>query len=213
LQQVDKDFEFLKLYPSLRELTAHYRRLVLVKMKKEELYNSFPQKAKDIDTEKMQIVFEKALEDDNLMRELETIIDYSIPQFKKHLLEGKKIYDDIESQLNIFPVGVVPLDSREGYLFVRDGKDSETQIYVYDITFFENPEAKYKGIHTEFVKSREMDLGVTYQHIKLELIKEKQDLPNPATYAVESAWTLPLEETLLPIAKNSLLKFVAGGSC
>ena len=33
-------------------------------------------------------------------------------------------------------------------------------------------------------------------------------MPNPATYAIESEWTVPLEETLLPIAKRRLLKFV-----
>lgn len=210
LQQVDSDFEIQKLYPSLRELVKHYRQVIAIKDKKEDLYNAFPSRAKEIDAENAQLIYEKILKDDSLMRELESIIDYSIPKFEYHLAEGKKIYDAIEAQLQIFPVGVIPLHSNEGYLFIKDGKDAETMIYEYDITLFEHADAKYRGIHTQFVKTRETDLTATYPYIKLELLKEKQDLPNPATYAVESKWTVPLNETLLPIAKRYLLKYVEG---
>ncbi|HWY97606.1 MAG TPA: hypothetical protein VNY36_00855 [Bacteroidia bacterium] len=208
LQDVDKDFEVQKLYPSLRELVTHYRQLVTIKEKKDEMYKSFPQSAKDIDAENMRIMYQKMVEDSEIMKELETIVDFSIPRFQQYLTEGRKIYDAIESQLNIFPVGVVPLHAKEGYIFIRAGKNADTCVYEYDIALFEEPEAKYRGIHTQFVKSREMDLGISYQYIKLELIKEKQNLPNPATYAIESEWVVPLEETLLPIAKRCLLKYV-----
>jgi hypothetical protein len=207
---VDKDFELQKLYPSLREIIKHYRQVIAIKEKKEELYNAFPAKATDIDTENMQLVYEKLIRDGKLMRELESIINFSIPHFENYMAEGKKIYDIIESQLNIFPVGVVPLRCKEGYMFIRDGKNADTKVYEYDITLFEQSDAKYRGIHTEFIKTWESDLGITYQYIKLELLKEKQDIPNPATYAIESELVVPLEETLLPIAKRCLLKFVEG---
>jgi hypothetical protein len=210
LQQVDKDFELQKLYPSLREIIKHYRQIIAIKEKKGELYNSFPAKATDVDTEKMQLVYEKIFQDDKLIRELESIINFSIPHFENHLAEGKKIYDAVESQLNIFPVGVIPLRCKEGYLFIRNGKNADTKIYEYDITLFEQSDAKYRGIHTGYIKTWETDLSITYQYIKLELLKEKQDIPNPATYAIESEWVVPLEETLLPIAKRCLLKYVEG---
>jgi hypothetical protein len=210
LQDVNKDFEVQKLYPSLKELVTHYRHLLTIKDKKEELSKSFPQKAKEIDTESMEIVYEKIFQNDQLMQELEQIIDFSLPRFERYLTEGKKIYESIEAQLNIFPVGVVPIHAKEGYMLIRDGKNADTKVYEYDITFFEQPEGKFRGIHTQYVNTWETGLKFTYQYIKLELIKEKQDLPNPATYAIESDWALPLEETLLPIAKRRLLKFVEG---
>ncbi len=210
LQQVDKDFELQKLYPSLREIIKHYRQMMAIREKKEELYNAFPSKATDVDSEKMQLVYEKNFYDSKLMRELENIINFSIPQLEQHFAEGKKIYDAIESQLNIFPVGVVPLRSKEGYLFIRDGKNADTKVYEYDINLFEQSDAKYRGIHTEYIKTWEATLSTTYQNIKLELLKEKEDFPNPATYAIESELVVPLEETLLPIAKRCLLKYVEG---
>lgn len=208
LQDVDKDFDMQKLYPSLRELITHYRQLVTLKEKKDEMYKGFPQSAESIDTENMRIVYQKMVEDMEIMHQLESIVDFSIPRFQKYLAEGRKIYDAIESQLNIFPVGVVPLHAKEGYIFIRDGKNADTSVFEYDITLFEESDAKYRGIHTQYVKTREMDLGVSYLYMKMELLKEKQEMPNPATYVIESNWVVPLEETLLPIAKRSLLKYV-----
>lgn len=208
LQDVDKDFDMQKLYPSLRELITHYRQLVTLKEKKDEMYKGFPQSAESIDTENMRIVYQKMVEDMEIMHQLESIVDFSIPRFQKYLAEGRKIYDAIESQLNIFPVGVVPLHAKEGYIFIRDGKNADTSVFEYDIALFEESDAKYRGIHTQYVKTREMDLGVSYLYMKMELLKEKQEMPNPATYVIESNWVVPLEETLLPIAKRSLLKYV-----
>ena len=210
LQDVNRDFEVQKLYPSLKELVTNYKQVISIKNNKEELAKSFPQKAKELDTDTLGIAYEKLFEESELMLELENIINYSIPQFERYLAEGKKIYDTIEQHLTIFPVGVIPLHAKEGYIFIRDGKNADAQVYEYDITLFEQPEGKYRGIHTHYIKTFETGLLFTYQYIKLELIKEKQELPNPATYVIESEWALPIEETLLPIAKRRLLKFVEG---
>ena len=51
----------------------------------------------------------------------------------------------------------------------------------------------------------------TYHNIKAQLIRNRSDLPNPAVYAVETDLTLPIEETLLPIAKRSLVRYITGG--
>ena len=90
LQDVDKDFEMQKLYPSLRELITHYRQLVTLKEKKDEMYKGFPQSAESIDTENMRIVYQKMVEDREIMNQLETIVDFSIPHFQQYLAEGQK---------------------------------------------------------------------------------------------------------------------------
>ncbi|NNM94893.1 MAG: hypothetical protein HKL88_05440 [Bacteroidia bacterium] len=210
LQDVAKDFDMKKLYPALKELYGHYKQVVSIKQNKEELRKGFPQEAKDIDTEKMALVYDSLFSDTALMQEVESIINYSIPQFEKYLERGREIYDFIDRQITISPVGIVPLDSREGYIFIRDGKGADTQVFEYDISLFEQPDGKYRGIHTQYIKTCEAGIQLTYQYIKLEMMKEKKELPNPAAYAIESELPLPLAETLLPIAKMRLLQFVAG---
>lgn len=63
------------------------------------------------------------------MVELESIINFSIPQFEQHLAEGKKIYDFIESKLNIYPIGIVPLHTDAGYLLLKNGDKNETVVF------------------------------------------------------------------------------------
>jgi hypothetical protein len=49
----------------------------------------------------------------------------------------------------------------------------------------------------------------TYENIKRELIRNRSELPNPAVYAVETDLGFPVDETLLPIAKRSLVKYIS----
>ena len=51
----------------------------------------------------------------------------------------------------------------------------------------------------------------TYENIKSELIKSRIHLPNPAVYSIETQLSFPVEETLLPVAKRSLVKYISVG--
>ena len=48
-----------------------------------------------------------------------------------------------------------------------------------------------------------------YDKIKLGLVKEYEELPNPATFKMECDIDFPFEETILPIAKRRLVKRLA----
>jgi hypothetical protein len=49
----------------------------------------------------------------------------------------------------------------------------------------------------------------TYENIKYDLIRSRSELPNPAVYSIETELSFPVEETILPIAKRSLVKFIS----
>lgn len=208
LQHVSENFNEAKLYPSLSELVSHYRNLISLRNSKKNMYESFPERLATTDVNSFKIIYEKILEDDQLMQEIENIISFSIPQFEKQLAEGKKIYDFLDSKISIFPVGIVPLQINEGYLFLKIGKEKETRVYEYQITLFENPDERYRGICTQFVCSYEKSLNNTFENIKGDLIRYHKKLPNPATYVIETELTIPLEETFLPMAKRVLMKYV-----
>jgi hypothetical protein len=143
------------------------------------------------------------------MQEIESIIDFSIPQFEKYLSEGRAIYDFIESRLSISPVGIMPLNADEGYLLLKFAPGKETLVYEYQITIFENPDEKYRGISTQFICSYSQSLQNSFENIKQDLIRYNRKLPNPATYVIESELEVPLQETLLPMARRTLVKYVA----
>lgn len=207
LNEVSNEFESNKLYPSLAELIEHYKQLAAIRDNKKNLANAFPQRISKFDFERFKISYEKIIEDDDLMNEIEDIVNYSIPQFEKYLSEGKKIYDFIEEQLYIYPVGLIPLYPNEGYVFLRDNI-SDTKVYEYHITLFEQPDVKYRGISTSYVGSYKRSITNTLESIKSDLLRNYKKLPNPATYAIETELSLPHEETFLPIAKRMLVKHI-----
>ena len=209
LQEVDAHFQLTKLYPSLAELVEHYRTVKSIKANKENLLGSFSDRMKKIDTQSFQIIYEKIITDDSLMKEIESILDFSIPKFENHINEGRKIYDFVEEHMNIFPVGVLPLNPSEGYIFLKETNGSKTTVYEFHITIFEQPGEKFRGIHTQFVKSYSNSFIHTFESIKTDLIRENKTMPNPAAFAVETEIQVPIEETFLPIAKRAVVRYVS----
>lgn len=209
LQHVSERFDETRLYPALGELVKHYRNVVDLKNQKKNLFDSFPEKLSQADFTNFKLVYEKLASDDSLMQEIESIIDFSIPKFEFYLSEGKKIYDFIESKIEIFPVGIVPIHFDAGYLFLRSGTDSPTRVYEYQMTIFQGPEERYRAISMQFIMAYEKTLRNTYENIKYDLVFYNRNLPNPATYVIETELVLPIEDTLLPLAKRSLVKFIS----
>ena len=209
LQEVNKCFTEAKLYPQLADVIFHYNNLVAFRENKKYLQEQFPKKLSGIQLERLQLLYEQIIEDDELMQELEDIINYASGKIKKAISNGTEIYEFVEDKLKIFPVGLVPLDTNEGYFFLSEGSYRNTIVYQYRLSFFEKKDEKFRAIRTEFVNEWERNIVNTYENIKAELIRHKKDLPNPAVYSIETTLTLPIAETLLPVAKRSLVRYIS----
>jgi hypothetical protein len=95
-----------------------------------------------------------------------------------------------------------------GYFSLRNGGERTNWVYEYQITIFESKDDKYRGINIQFVDTFEQSISNTPEAIKISLINQRRHLPNPAVYYVQSDITFPLEQTLLPVAKRSLVKYI-----
>ncbi|MFD2513520.1 hypothetical protein ACFSRY_06560 [Pontibacter locisalis] len=209
LQAAKTEFGQQRLYPVFSDLIMHYRNLLQVKEHKKLVYEQFPDRISRADFEKLELVYEKIVEDDETMQQIEEIIQYAAPLFGEAVEEGKELYDFVERHLEISPVGITPIYHNEGYLFLEAYPGKETQVYLYRITIFENTYEKYRGINTQLLQTVRRGLAQTHENLKVQLVRERQELPNPATFAVVSRVPVPLENSLLPIAKRSLVKYVA----
>jgi hypothetical protein len=146
------------------------------------------------------------------MQEIENIISYALYKMDPAIQTGKEIYDFVESHLNIDPVGLVPLMPYSGYFSLRNGRERTNWVYEYQITIFENKDDKFRGINIQFVDTYEQSITITPESIKLDLISKRKHLPNPAVYYVVSDINFPLEQTLLPVAKRSLVKYISSAA-
>jgi hypothetical protein len=97
----------------------------------------------------------------------------------------------------------------EGYFFLRSGQNRQMQVYHYRLSIFEKHDEKYRSIKTAFLDERRFGISHTYESLKSELIRHRSDLPNPAVYAVETNLQFPIDETLLPVAKRRLVRFIS----
>ena len=209
LQRINSYFDQNKLYPQLADLIFHYNNIVAFRENKKYLQEHFPKKLTGVQIEKLQVLYEQMIEDNELMQELEDIINYSAGQMKTTISSGTEIYEFVEGNLTITPIGLIPLDVQEGYFFLSTGKTKSTRVYHYRLSIFEKHNENFRSIKTAYVEMMQRSMVNTYENIKYELIKSRSDLPNPAVYSIETQLTFPVEETLLPIAKRSLVKFIS----
>jgi len=209
LKKVKESFTRVELYPFLSDLVFHYRNLVTLRESKLMIGESFPKELSPDSLKNLEISYRKIIEDDRIMREIESIMEYALPQFKSSLEEGSFIYEYVESRCEISLVGLTSLYANEGYLFVTQPPEKETNIYRYQITFFEQSNEPMRGIQTTFIETTEKNLVSTYENLKLTLIRKYKELPNPAAYLVLSKLKFPYQQTLMPVAKRLLVKEIS----
>ena len=209
LQDVKKEFSHQKLYPFLADLVFHYNNLLSIKENGELLKNAFPQRITKADMQNLKLIYEKMVDDQPLMEELNDIMAFSIPHLKAALDEGKELYEYIESKVSLTPVGISPLYAKEGYLLIQERLEVETRIFRYELTVFTSAEEKYRALNLRYLESVRRKIGHTFEHMKLDLVRRFPDLPNPATFLLDADIMCPYHETLIPIAKRSLVKELA----
>lgn len=208
LQQATKTFDEKKLYPKLTELMEHYRNLKLFRDTKMAVAKDFPKQITRLDFENFKVEYKQLFNDDELIKEIDQLVDFALPEIENKLGLGRELYEEVEDKLEVFPIGILPLRTDEGYFFLSDYLKKLANVYQYRITIFENLQEKFRGINTQFLFSYNISVSNTYESIKYRLIEEQKQLPNPATYAVEFKYSFPLPETMLPVARRSLVRFI-----
>ncbi|HTE33401.1 MAG TPA: hypothetical protein VK666_23630 [Chryseolinea sp.] len=209
LQTVKNSFGKVELYPFLADLVFHFRNLQALKENKALIRDSFPKELSVEEFKKLELSYREMIEDDAVMSELESIINFALPQIKESLQEGSVIYEYVESQCEISPIGVTPLYAKEGYLFVTQPPEKETNIYRYQMSIFEGSQEQLRSLNTKFVDRVEKSTLNTYERLKLDLIKRFKDLPNPAAYLILARMKFPFSETLMPVAKRLFVKHIS----
>ena len=210
LQEINQYFNETKLYPQLADVIFHYNNLAAFRENKKYLQEHFPKRLTGVQLQKLQLLYEQMIEDDDLMRELEDIIHFATGKMQATISSGTEIYEFVETNIAINPVGIMPLDLNEGYFFLSTSVNRDTKVYYYRLSIFEKHDEKYRSIKTEFINTWYRSFVNTYESIKQELIRNSTIIINPAVYVIESNIHFPVTETLLPVAKRSLVRYIAG---
>lgn len=211
LKTVREAFGQQLLYPTLSDLVFHYRNLLSIRDHGRLLEQQFPKEISKADFQKLKLSYRKMVKDDETMLILKDVLQFAIPKFGHLLEEGKELYESIASNLELEPIGITPIRKSEGYIFMQPHRPADLRIYYYQMSIFQQGEGKLRGLHLQFLEQLRKGIGETYEGIKIRLIREYRNLPNPATFLINAHIPCPIEESLLPIAKRKLLMHLTAG--
>ncbi len=208
LKHVNDAFQARKLYPELSDLQNHYRESVDLKAQQAQWSGQIRKKLTGIDRQKLQLTYTSEFQELAPLQEVDEILNYAIPQLESTLSKGHELFEKVHQSLSIQPIGIMPLFRKEGYLFVYETINRDLRIYEYQVRLFDTHIPPRRRVETTLIDSRRKNFTTTFESIKLELVRKNTHLPNPASYLVESRMGYPMDETLLPIARQKVAQEV-----
>jgi len=207
LKVISEDFQKNKIYPHLSHLIGLHATLREVLDRLQDLREKFPKRIKRIDFVNEEIEHEIVFVSGSNLDEVEDLIEWALPYIRAKIEEGTAIYEFADEEIRIQEVGIIPNYIEEGYLFVPDNKVSKLHLFQYEVSVFESPSDKYRSLKTAFLKSiKKGRAHLSPNAIKLDLISENKELPNPATYVFNTQLKFPFRETIFPITKRKLMR-------
>lgn len=211
LQLARDAFKQNRIYPHLGELVKCYGTLHTIVQQSETLKDALPGKIKRIDLDTKEVIYERPELDNDQLAVVEELMHWALPHIKEAIEEGRTIYEFVEENLHMEEVGIVPSYIQEGYLLLPDYDLQQVHVLQYSFSLFTGSDERFRSLKTTHVKS------ITYQPvsfsprmIKISLMEERRELPNPATYYFDTDLDFPFEATMLPVAKRKLLRYLYG---
>ncbi len=203
------EFSHNRLYPSLSELVELHRALVEIITSMNDIQGHLPHELKEVDLEEGKLIYQtQGMTDDELARAADLIV-WALPKIQKAIDEGVDIYNFVDEHIQIEQVGILPMYREEGYWFVPEHRAALLHLLRYELSLFTSANERYRRLKTVNIGEIEQKfIRRSPESIKLQLIEQYHDLPNPATYMCETDLDFPYSETILPIAKRKLMAHV-----
>ena len=207
LKKISAEFQYYKVYPHLSFLVDLHRTLSDVIGHIEDLRNRFPKRISKIDWVNQTIEHDVVFVDGTDLKSVEELIRWAIPKIEKTIQEGVTIHEYVAEELVVEHVGIVPNYREEGYFFLPDNRKRKLNLFRFEVSIFHSADDKYRSLKTRLLKSLNKQLTeISPNSVKLDLIKEQQELPNPATFSFQTDLDFSFNSTILPIAKRKLMQ-------
>lgn len=204
LQVVRRAFARNEVYPHLADLIRLHEVLRRVTSGAEALRARQRGPLRGIDLEAGRLLYEEPAGEPLLA---ESLIRWALPLLEEAIEEGRTLYEFVDEHAALRAVGIVPSYQDEGYLLIPDA--GSLRVLRYTVSLFDRPDGRYRSLRT--VEVALLPADVPPAEAKRDLVRRHPDLPNPAAYHVETDIELPVEPTVLPVAKRKLLQYLAVG--
>ena len=209
IKEFRSEFNKKKLYPTFTNIINLTAQLQDIVQQKNDLEFKFAKKIKSFDFKNNKIIFESVEKEQPEIDCLFDLIDWALPKLKSVIEEALVICEYVENNLKIEQVGILPVYKSEGYFIIPNNEVASVQVHRFECSLFSSDDEKYRALRTKLLKTYDNEIiRLSLDNIKLELIREYQDLPNPATFRCETDLDFPFAETVFPIAKRKLMSAI-----
>jgi hypothetical protein len=210
LKQACAAFEEQRVYPHLGRLVELHGALRTVLKRTEDFRTPETGQITGLDWEEKVLTYEWPELEDTEMAVVEDLIRWALPHLREAIEEGRRVYEHVEDNMELETVGIVPSYLQEGYLMVPEREAGQLHVLRYQLSIIQEEGEKHRALRTVHCKTvEENGVDVHPSTVKLDLLEERRDLPNPATYFSNTALDVPYQETLLPVVKRRLIRRLA----
>jgi hypothetical protein len=204
LQSVRRAFAANEVYPHLGDLIRLHEALTRLTDAAGAVQERQQGPLRGIDLEEGQLIYGDAAE---LPLLADALARWALPRLADAIEEGRTLYEFVEQHAVVRAVGIVPSYQDEGYLLLP--APPRVRVLRYAMALYEEPDGRYRALRTADIGEAPAD--VLPAQLKQRLVRAHPELPNPATYRVETDLDFPVDATLLPVAKRKLLQYLAMG--
>ena len=207
LKEVRRAFSDNVVYPHLGTLVSLYDNLKTLLEQLDRSRGSMPGDITHIDSESLSPAYTNRFLHEDHMGSLEEIITWALPFIQDAIEEGRTIYEFVDQHMVLEEVGIIPAYVEEGYVLIPDKKSRQLHVLRYQLSIFTGKDENYRSLKTTHVRA--LPSGEVVRDpgsIKLQLVSDNRDLPNPATFSFATDLDFPFEPTMLPIAKRKLMR-------
>jgi hypothetical protein len=208
LQRVDRHFAEHKLYPHLDELKQHIEDLERIQAQRMDLEDRLSGTLVGFDPRTGGLIRQRPA-DDELSQTVDAALALAQPRLKKAFERGHELRSQLAEQVQCVPIGILPLNVREGWMVLRTGREARVYAYAMPMLRRSRADELYQSVHTRYFTSFTLGMDLTYERIKARLVDLHKDLPVPATFAFEAEVPLPHIETFMPLAKQLVYEVIA----
>ncbi len=207
LNAASAEFRHNRLYPELGELVELTSVLETITNNRDQYRTVLPKRLSGVDFENKALKFDAEPADPDAISKMFGLVEWALPQLRSLTDEGVAMFDFVIQNLKIDVVGIMPIYRDEGYVFIPDPKAQVYHVIRYEMSLFSDDSDQYRAMKTIEVDTRDhLSVLAAPESLKLDLVREHKDLPNPATYLIDTDLDFPFESTILPVAKRKLMK-------
>lgn len=211
VQGIESHFAESKFYPYLDQVRKLLQGLEGFRLAKEGLEARLRSQLVEVDLQKLRLIREALPDSGGLISELDEIVKFAEKTLDQLQVEGQKQLDTLACNVAISPLGIIGPQGKPGLLLFRQW--NAMRVYSYEFRMVRRPFAleAYKDVSTRYITEVTLGQFSNYSTIKWDMIKSQPALNVSASNAflIETDALLPHYETLLPLAKQFLIKTLA----